>query len=236
MNLLYEGKCKKIFKTENDSQVLVEFKDDLTAFNGKKHSSFKGKGCLNRDTSSLIFRYLKKRGVLSHWLEDQGARQMLAQKLEMILLEVVVRNRWAGSSAKKFQKKEGDILESPLFEFYYKEESLGDPLISKEQAMALRVCSSEKELEEIKSKALKVNQELLSLFLKGGMDLIDFKLEFGKDKEGQILLGDEISADSCRIWKKGTTERLDKDRFRLDLGSIEKGYRTIYQNLSLVQP
>ena len=231
--LLYEGKCKKIFKIkDHEDKVWMEFKDNITAFNGKKKSSFKGKGRLNRDTSSLIFRYLQNHGIDNHWIEDQGDSSMVAHRINMIPLEVVVRNKLAGSTAKKFQKEEGELLKEPLFELYYKKESLGDPFISKDQALMLGVLSSQEEGIEIKEKALKINEKLVDLFSRSDMDLIDFKLEFGRDKKNLILLGDEISADSCRIWRKGTKERLDKDRFRLDLGRVEKSYREIYQKLS----
>lgn len=229
-DLIYEGKCKKIFKIQSDTEkVWMEFKDNLTAYNNKKKSSFKGKGNLNRDTSSLIFQYLT---VPNHWIKDQGEDGMIVQSLSMIPLEVVVRNRLAGSTAKKFQKKEGVELPFPLFELYYKKESLEDPFISSEQAVVLG-WSSEEELDQIKEAALKVNQELCSLFSKCHLELIDFKLEFGRTSKGELLLGDEISADSCRIWTEGG-KRLDKDRFRLDLGQIKEGYQEIYGTLKSV--
>ncbi len=229
-DLVYEGKCKKVFKIEgNSDKVWVEFKDSLTAFNNQKKSSFAGKGRLNRSTSSLLFQYLS---VPNHWVKDEGGDAMIAQSLSMIPLEVVMRNRLAGSTAEKFQKKEGQTLPFPLFELYYKEEPLGDPFISSEQAAALRLSSLE-EIEEIKLLALKVNNELLSLFSKCGLDLIDFKLEFGRNSKGELLLGDEISADSCRIWTSDG-KRLDKDRFRLDLGSVKEGYQEIYKRLQSV--
>ena len=227
-DLIYEGKCKKIFKVqESTDKVWMEFKDNLTAYNNKKKSSFEGKGRLNRDTSSLIFQYLS---VPNHWVKDQGENGMITQSLSMIPLEVVVRNRLAGSTAKKFQKQDGESLSSPLFELYYKEESLGDPFISSEQAMVLG-WSSVEEINEMKTVALKVNQELCSLFSKVHLELIDFKLEFGRTSKGELLLGDEISADSCRIWTK-EGKRLDKDRFRLDLGNVEEGYQEIYAKLT----
>ena len=231
-HLLYEGKCKKVFHVKNSShEVWIEFKDVLTAFNGEKKSSFEGKGPLNRDTSSLIFKYLNLKGVSNHWIGNEGERVMIAQKINMIPLEVVVRNRLAGSTARKFQKPDGEKIKKPLFELYYKDESLGDPFISEDQALMLGALSSLQDGLEIKNIALRVNKELVSLFSSVGMDLIDFKLEFGKTPQGGLLLGDEISADSCRIWKKGTVERLDKDRFRLDLDHVKKGYQTIYRNL-----
>ena len=184
-DLIYEGKCKKIFKVEGVSdKVWMEFKDNLTAYNNNKKSSFEGKGQLNRDTSSLIFQYLS---VPNHWVKDQGENGMITQSLSMIPLEVVVRNRLAGSTAKKFQKQDGEPLSFPLFELYYKEESLGDPFISSEQALVLGWSSSE-EIDEIKTMALKVNQELCSLFSKVSLELIDFKLEFGRTPKGEFVV------------------------------------------------
>lgn len=226
-DLIYEGKCKKIFKIKSAvDKVWMEFKDNLTAYNNQKKSSFEGKGRINRDTSSLLFQYLS---IPNHWIKDQGESAMITQCLSMIPLEVVVRNRLAGSTAQKFRKKDGADLPFPLFEFYYKEESLGDPFISSEQALAMGF-SSLGEIEEIKSLALKANQELCSLFSKCSLDLIDFKLEFGRNSKKELLLGDEISADSFRLWTLDGT-RLDKDRFRLDLGGVKEGYQEIYQKL-----
>ena len=231
-HLLYEGKCKKIFHIKNrPEEVWIEFKDTLTAFNGKKKSSFEGKGRLNRDTSSLIFKYLDLKGIFNHWICDEGESAFIAQKIQMIPLEVVVRNRLAGSTARKFQKQDGERIKEPLLELYYKDESLGDPFISEDQALMLGALSCLEAGFEIHNTALRINKELISLFSSAGMELIDFKLEFGETKKGEILLGDEISADSCRIWKKGSEERLDKDRFRLDLDHVKKGYQTIYKNL-----
>lgn len=225
--LIYEGKCKKIFKIENTSdKVWMEFKDNLTAYNNKKKSLLEGKGQLNRDTSSLLFQYLS---VPNHWVEDQGKTGMITRSLSMIPLEVVVRNRLAGSTAKKFQKKDGTSLSSLLFELYYKDESLGDPFISSEQAVVLG-WSSEEELDQIKTMALQVNKEFSALCSKVSLELIDFKLEFGRTSKGELLLGDEISADSCRIWTE-EEKRLDKDRFRLDLGNVKEGYQEIYEKL-----
>ncbi len=209
----------------------LEFKDTLTAFNGEKISSFEGKGRLNRDTTSLLFQYLHSKDIQSHWISDEKNASILAQKMTMIPLEVVIRNRLAGSTAKKFQKKEGTSLDTPLFELYYKDENLGDPFISEDQAFMLKACSPI-EIEIIKAQALKVNKELRDLFSLAGMDLIDFKLEFGKTSESDIILGDEISADSCRIWNSETQEKMDKDRFRLDLGDVESNYKKILSNLT----
>lgn len=225
--LIYEGKCKKVFKIRDSAdKVWMEFKDNLTAYNNQKKSSFAGKGRINRDTSSLLFQYLS---ISNHWIKDQGESAMITQSLSMIPLEVVVRNRLAGSTAKKFQKEDGAFLPFPLFEIYYKEESLEDPFISSEQAEVLG-WSSLKEIGEMKSLALQVNQELTALFSKCCLELVDFKLEFGRTSKGELMLGDEISADSCRLWTL-EGKRLDKDRFRLDLGHVKEGYQEIYKKL-----
>ena len=228
-NLLYEGKCKKVFLMDEE-QVWLEFKDALTAFNGKKTSSFEGKGSLNRDTTSLIFQYLQSKEIPSHWIRDEKENCMVAQKIQMIPLEVVVRNWLAGSTAKKFQKPEGTPLNTPLFELYYKDEGLGDPFISEDQAYILETVTAI-EMETIRTLALKINKELIPLFESGSMNLIDFKLEFGKNSQGDMVLGDEISADSCRIWDAQSKEKMDKDRFRLNLGKVEENYKKILNNL-----
>ena len=229
LELIYEGKCKKVYSID-EKQVLLEFKDALTAFNGKKVSSFKGKGQLNRDMTSLIFQHLQSKGIPTHWISDQGDASMVAQKIKMIPIEVVVRNYLAGSTAKKFQKEEGAPLENPLFELYYKDESLGDPFISEDQAFMLEACTPV-EIEIIRESALKINRELTSLFAQSGMTLIDFKLEYGKTLDNEVILGDEVSADSCRIWDAETKEKMDKDRFRLDLGNVETYYKKILESL-----
>ena len=229
LELIYEGKCKKVYNL-NEEQVLLEFKDALTAFNGKKVSSFKGKGQINRDMTSLIFQYLQSKEIPTHWVSDQGESGMIAQKIKMIPLEVVMRNYFAGSTAKKFQKEDGAPLDNPLFELYYKDESLGDPFISEDQAFMLEACTAI-EIEMIRESALKINKELVSLFSQAGMILIDFKLEFGKTSNNEVILGDEISADSCRIWDSQTKEKMDKDRFRLDLGNVESYYKKILDSL-----
>ena len=229
--LLYEGKGKKVFKIDKDT-VRMEFKDSLTAYNARKRGSFKNKGHINRETASLIFRYLNSFKIKNHWIKDEETHSMVVQKINMIPLEVVVRNRLAGSTAKKFLRKEGEKLQNPLFELYYKDDSIEDPFISSEQAFFLGIFSSSKEEIEIKEKAFKINQLLLDLFSQAHMDLIDFKIEFGRNSEQELILGDEISADSCRIWEKETNKRLDKDRFRLDLGEVEESYKIILKKLS----
>lgn len=230
--MLYEGKAKKIFKIQGHPQCYwVEFKDSLTAFNAEKKGSFLGKGQINRDIASLIFQWLGRRGVAHHWLQDEGDYEMVVKKVTIIPLEVVVRNWLAGSTAKKFQIPEGEKLEKPLVEFYYKRDELGDPFINDEQALMLKAAKDQATLDQLKNVSLAVNSYLMELFAKAGIQLVDFKLEFGVDDDGQILLADEITPDSCRLWDVKTKEKLDKDRFRRDLGQIKESYQEVLQRL-----
>jgi phosphoribosylaminoimidazole-succinocarboxamide synthase len=230
--LLYEGKAKKIFTVEGEPQLIWQhFKDSFTAFNGEKKATMAGKGTLNRQIASLIFQQLNKQNIASHWVADHGDTEMITRRLQMIDLEVVVRNILAGSTAKKFQIPEGTKLESPLVEFYYKKDELGDPFISDEQALMLKTVRESKDLNQLRQLALGVNQVLLNLFEAAGIDLVDFKLEFGYDDQGQIVLGDEISPDSCRLWDKHTQEKMDKDRFRRDLGQVLEKYQEVLERL-----
>lgn len=233
--LLYEGKAKRIFKLENEPDcVLMEFKDSLTAFNALKKGSFDGKGSVNRDIASLIFAALKEQGVPSHWIRDEGATAMVARRVEIIPLEVVVRNVLAGSTAKKFGKEEGGVLPRPLVEFYYKNDELQDPFVSDDQVEIFAFASKE-EIGHLKAQALKVNEVLKELFLRMGVRLIDFKIEFGRDSLGNILLADEITPDCCRLWDVQSGEKLDKDRFRRDLGQIKESYEDILSRLRQVR-
>ncbi len=232
--LLYEGKAKKIFAIEGQAdQVLVEYKNSLTAFNALKKGEFEKKGEINREISSLIFQYLKKNGVASHWISDEGSMSMIVQKLQIIPLEVVVRNVLAGSTAKKLGIEEGKKLRTPLVEFYFKDDALGDPFLSDDQAMMLEI-ATENDLQELKKNALEINRIMLSLWKKAGIELIDFKVEFGKNTKGKILLADEISPDCCRLWDLKTQEKLDKDRFRRDLGQIKESYEQVLNRLKEV--
>lgn len=230
-DLLYEGKAKKIFAVPGETdKVLVEYKDSLTAFNALKKGSFENKGSLNRDITSLIFRYLSKKGVETHWLEDRGERSMLVRRVEIIPLEVVVRNILAGSTAKKLGIAEGKKLSAPLVEIYLKNDELQDPFLSDDQALMLEVVKSS-ELQEIKANALVINRYLQELFLGLSIQLVDFKIEFGRDGSRRIVLADEISPDCCRLWDLKTGEKLDKDRFRRDLGNIRESYREVFERL-----
>ncbi len=225
--LIYEGKAKKVFAIKNNPElVCFEYKDSLTAFNALKKGSFPNKGRINRAISEAIFNYLSDKGVKTHQIDRLDEDTLLCQKLKMILLEVVVRNVVAGSLAKKFGKPEGEVLPEPLVEFYYKDDALADPFISDEQAIWLNVARQE-DLNELKRLALTINSHLVSLFKKADIRLVDFKLEFGKNTKGEIILADEISPDSCRLWDMKTNEKLDKDRFRRDLGNVEESYKEV---------
>ena len=230
-NLLYEGKAKKIFEIPGEPQnVLMEFKDSLTALNGLKKSSFESKGVINRDIAAWIFKYLDKKGVPSHFIENVGERGMKTSKVEIIPLEVVIRNTLAGSTAKKMGREEGEKLRKPLVEFYYKKDELNDPFVSDDQIMAFDI-ADETTLIELKKQALLINSALIVLFESIGIKLIDFKVEFGRSPSGVILLADEITPDCCRLWDVKTGEKMDKDRFRRDLGSIDQYYQEVLKRL-----
>jgi phosphoribosylaminoimidazole-succinocarboxamide synthase len=230
--MIYEGKAKRLFGIEGHPEwILQEFKDSLTAFNAQKKGQFENKGRLNRDITSMVFRFLAGRGVPSHRVADVGTNEMVTEKLEMLKVEVVVRNVLAGSTAKKFGIEEGTPLEKPLTEFYYKDDVLADPFLSDDQALMLKVCSAQSELDELKRLALKVNDGLVDFFSAVGLRLIDFKIEFGKRSDGQIVLADEITPDSCRLWDKKTGEKMDKDRFRRDLGNVKESYEEVFSRL-----
>lgn len=230
-DLVYEGKAKKIYSLKgHDDSVLVEFKDSLTAFNALKKGEFENKGKINREITCLLFDYLAKAHIKTHMIEDLGSLSVIAKKLRIIPLEVVVRNVLAGSTAKKLGLQEGTLIENPLVEFYFKDDALADPFISDDQALMMKIATSE-ELQFLKSEALKINQLLKSLFVKMNLDLIDFKIEFGKDKNGEIVLADEITPDCCRLWDKSTSEKMDKDRFRRDLGRVKESYEEVLKRL-----
>lgn len=229
--LLYEGKAKRIFALKGQDELLFqEFKDQLTAFNAQKVEQLSGKGNLNCHITTLIFKYLQSKGVATHFVESVGETSFITKKLTMIPLEVVVRNVLAGSTANKFNIEEGTPLEKPLVEFYYKNDALGDPFMSDDQALMLKV-ATEQEIMEIKKQALQINTELIELFKTCGIRLVDFKIEIGKTKQGQIILGDEISPDSCRLWDLNTNEKMDKDRFRRDLGNVKEMYQEVWNRL-----
>lgn len=230
--LIYEGKAKKIFEVKNHPHLVwQEFKDSFTAFDGKKKAVMEGKGRINRHIASLIFRILEKQGVFSHRVADTGDAGMITRKLDMIPLEVVVRNVLAGSTAGKLGIREGMGLKKPLLEFYYKKDDLGDPFISEDQALMLETVGDPEDIKKLKELGLKVNGIMLPLFKRVGLDLIDFKLEFGYTSGNRILLADEISPDSCRLWDEKTGKKMDKDRFRRDLGEVIENYREVLDRL-----
>ncbi len=228
--LLYEGKAKKVFRTDVDDQYYLEFKDSLTAFNALKKGTFENKGQVNRDIAARLFEYLKSRGIASHYVSSEGTSGMVVKKVEIIPFEVVVRNTLAGSTAKKLGIEEGVALSEPLVEFYLKNDELADPFVSEEQIRIIYKINPSTMLE-IKNYALKINDHLKELFVGISIRLIDFKVEFGKNGANQILLADEITPDCCRLWDMKTGEKLDKDRFRRDLGSIKESYEDVNQRL-----
>lgn len=227
--MIYEGKAKKIFFTEKEDEVLVYYKDDATAFNGEKKGQIDSKGILNNKISSLLFELLIANGIPTHFIKNISDREMLVKRLTIIPVEVVVRNIAAGSLAKKFGWEEGRELPRPVVEFYYKNDDLGDPLINNSHIAALDIATSE-EVASLEKLGLEINQILRPFFLSKNIELVDFKLEFGK-YNGEILLGDEISPDTCRFWDSSTHEKLDKDRFRRDLGHVEEAYQEIWKRL-----
>jgi phosphoribosylaminoimidazole-succinocarboxamide synthase len=228
--LLYEGKAKRIYATDDEQIVLVEYKDSATAFNGQKKANITGKGRLNNEITSLLFLKLKEQGIDSHFIERVSETEQLVKKVAIIPLEVVVRNVAAGSLSKRLGIEEGRALTAPIVEFYLKNDELGDPLVTTDHILELKAATAE-EITILRQKALQINTILLSFFADRGIRLIDFKLEFGKDQEGQILLADEISPDTCRLWDDQTNEKLDKDIFRRDLGSLTEAYETILTRL-----
>lgn len=231
--LLYEGKAKKMYAVVGrPEEVWVEYKDSLTAFNAEKKGSFAGKGMINAKITSLLYGRLKKAGIPTHLIEDVSDTEMICEKLVIIPLEVVTRNRLAGSTAKKLGREEGTALEQPLVEFYYKDDALGDPFLSDDQALMLKAVPVRDDLETLKKKALEINRVLLAEFKKAGLELIDFKLEFGRNAKNEIVLADEVSPDTCRLWDIKTGEKFDKDRFRRDLGKVEEAYQAVLQRLT----
>ena len=229
--LLYEGKAKKLFITE-DSQILrVEYKDDATAFNGKKFDRLRDKGRLNNAITVFFFEHLEKKDIPSHFVRKISETEQLVRRVKIIPLEVVVRNVAAGSLSKRIGWEEGKELPHPIVEFYYKDDDLGDPLLAEEHIRLLEL-ASEAQIEELKKRGLAVNEALKSLMLSKGIRLIDFKLEFGLDQKGEILLADEISPDTCRFWDIESEKILDKDRFRRDLGGVTEAYREIHKRLT----
>jgi phosphoribosylaminoimidazole-succinocarboxamide synthase len=228
---IYEGKAKKLFNTEDPDRTIIEYKDSFTAFNGEKRAEMSGKGRLNNLISSTIFEHLSKNNVPLHYIERIDELRQLAVKVKILPLEVVVRNITTGSICKRLGVEEGLKLPRPLLEFYYKDDALGDPLVTEDHAL-LFGWATEEQLFQIKRVTLRVNELLTELFKTLGIVLVDFKLEFGKDSGGALILADEISPDTCRFWDSSTGDRLDKDRFRKDLGNVLGAYEEIWKRLS----
>jgi phosphoribosylaminoimidazole-succinocarboxamide synthase len=228
--LLYEGKAKQLFATENPTILRMRYKDDATAFDGKKHAVIAGKGALNNAISAIFFARLEAAGVPTHFVAKTGELECLVKRVRLFPLEVIVRNRVAGSMARRYGLEEGIVLAHPSVEFDLKSDPLGDPLVTEEQ-IALLGWATEEEIAEIRRLALRVN-EVLSADLAGrGVVLVDFKLEFGRDADGRIVVADEVSPDTCRFWDSATGEKLDKDRFRRDLGGLEEAYTEMLRRL-----
>lgn len=227
---LYEGKAKKVFATDDANLVIVDYKDDATAFNGEKKGTIAGKGVINNVMSNHMFQMLEKQGVPTHFVEQLSERETVVKKVSIVPLEVIIRNISAGSFAKRYGVEEGIVFDEPTIEFSYKDDDLGDPLINAYHAIALKLATRE-EIEHIKEMAFKVNEVMQAYFDHLNVILVDFKLEFGKTADGTIILADEISPDTCRLWDKDTKEKLDKDRFRRDMGGVEEAYQEVMRRL-----
>ncbi len=227
---LYEGKAKKVFATEDPNYVIVSYKDDATAFDGTKKGTILGKGAINNRMSNYLMRLLEKNGVATHFVEELNDRETVVKKVTIVPLEVIIRNISAGSFAKRYGVEEGIVFAAPTIEFSYKNDDLHDPLINSYHALALGLATAE-EIEQIKTMAFKVNDVLREYFLTLGVKLVDFKLEFGRLSDGTIVLADEISPDTCRFWDAETNEKLDKDRFRRDLGGVEDAYNEMMRRV-----
>lgn len=231
LEMIYEGKAKQLYTTENDEHIIIHYKDDATAFNGVKKAQIEHKGELNNAISTIIFKHLHKHDIPTHYIETLNDRDQLCHKVTIIPLEVIIRNSIAGSMAKRLDIKEGTLAPRPIYELCYKNDELGDPLINEDHALALNT-ATEAELAEIKALTLRINQVLIELFDSIDITLVDFKIEFGRKLDGTIVLADEISPDTCRLWDKNTQKKLDKDRFRRDLGNVEDAYQEILTRLS----
>jgi phosphoribosylaminoimidazole-succinocarboxamide synthase len=229
--LLYEGKAKKLFTTDDPDLLISEFKDDLTAFNGEKKSSEKGKGALNNQISTELFKLLESKGVKTHFVKMLDENHMLHKRVDVIKIEVIVRNIATGSLSKNLGIPDGEILPFTLVEFDYKNDALGDPKLNDQHCLILELVDNEEELHELRRMARQVNDILRPYFSDKGLNLVDFKLEFGKDKDGNIILADEISPDNCRFWDVESGEKLDKDRFRQGLGGLKVAYEEVLNRI-----
>ena len=231
VELLYEGKAKKVYTTEDPEQLIVSYKDDATAFNGLKKGTIAGKGVINNQMSNLLMQLLEKNGVPTHFVEELNERETVVRRVKIVPLEVIIRNISAGSFSKRYGVEEGIVFAEPTVEFSYKNDDLGDPLLNSYHALALGLVTKE-ETETIKKYAFKVNEVLKAFWKECGVTLVDFKIEFGRLADGTIILADEISPDTCRLWDSETGKKLDKDRFRRDLGGVEDAYQEIMGRLT----
>ena len=228
--MLYEGKAKKVYTTEDPELYIVDYKDDATAFNGLKKGTISGKGVINNRVTNHLMKMLEGKGIPTHFVEELSDRETVVKKVTIVPLEVIVRNIAAGSMSKRLGIEEGTVLPTTVLEYSYKNDDLGDPLINDYHALAMQLCTRE-ELDQIASYAFKINEILQAFFKEINVDLVDFKLEFGKLSDGTIVLADEISPDTCRFWDATTHEKLDKDRFRRDMDNVDEGYHEIMKRL-----
>ena len=227
---LYEGKAKKVFATEDPELLIVAYKDDATAFNGLKKGTISGKGIINNQMSNRLMSMLESKGIPTHYVQELSQRETLVKKVQIVPLEVIVRNISAGSFSKRYGVQEGIVFQQPTIEFSYKNDELADPLLNTRHALALELATQE-EIATIEDYSFRINEALKSFWLSCGVTLVDFKLEFGRLQDGTIVLADEISPDTCRLWDSKTGEKLDKDRFRRDLGGVEEAYGEIMRRL-----
>lgn len=230
--MLYEGKAKKVYKTSDENLYIVDYKDDATAFNGKKKGQISGKGIVNNKMSNFMMQIMEKNGIPTHFVEELSDRETLVKKVTIVPLEVIIRNIAAGSFSKRFGVEEGKALLNPTLEYCLKDDALDDPMINDYQITAIGAATKE-DLDTISDLTFKVNDVLKAYFASVNIELVDFKIEFGKTPDGQIILADEISPDTCRLWDATTHEKLDKDRFRRDLGNVEEAYEEVFKRLGL---
>ncbi len=233
LEMLYEGKAKKVFKTDVENVYIVDYKDDATAFNGLKKGTIVGKGVVNNRMSNFMFKMLEKEGIPTHFVEELSDRETAVKKVEIVPLEVIIRNIAAGSFSKKLGIEEGRKLLCPTLEFSYKDDDLGDPMINDYYAIAIGAATRE-DIDRITELTFKINEVMCKYFLSVGIELVDFKIEFGKTTDGEIVLADEISPDTCRLWDVNTHDKLDKDRFRRDMGGVEEAYLEVAKRIGIL--
>ncbi|WP_373323192.1 phosphoribosylaminoimidazolesuccinocarboxamide synthase [Alkalihalobacterium chitinilyticum] len=228
--MLYEGKAKRIYETNEQDILWIEYKDEATAFNGEKKDTIIGKGRLNNEITSIIFERLREKGIENHWVKRLSETEQLVKKVTIVPLEVVVRNIMAGSLAKRLGMDEGTVMDTPIVEFYYKNDDLGDPLVTEDHIQVLNIATPG-QLENMREMGLQVNEVLKEVFATINVRLVDFKLEFGMTNDGELLLADEVSPDTCRLWDKDTNQKFDKDVYRRNLGNLQDGYQEILNRL-----